>query len=201
MKKLTFYLNFIFISVALTAQSAWTLQKDEDGIKVYTRKPANSDIFEFKATTNVQFTIEKFVKILRDASSYPKWISQVSFAKNIDCPSTECFIVYYKIGMPIGFKNRDIVLSNQIKKIDDKQIQIDLQTANDKYSLQKDCVRITNGYGFWNLQQIDTNQLQVTYQFYSDPKGSFPAWLINIFLVDGPYKTLQNLKTYIIKNQ
>ena len=82
---------------------------------------------------------------------------------------------YDKIGLPVGFKDRDIVLDNKINKLSNGY-KIELKTASDKYSLQNNYVRITDAYGYWLFEQNGTNS-DVTYQFYSDPKGSFPSWL------------------------
>ncbi len=190
MKKLFLILIIISLFINVRAQT-WNLKKDSDGIKVYTRVNSSTNICEFKASTNVNASPDELLKLLKQTSEYPQWVNQVSSAKTILSGNND-FIVYYKIGLPVGFKDRDIVLDNKINKLSNGY-KIELKTASDKYSLQNNYVRITDAYGYWLFEQNGTNS-DVTYQFYSDPKGSFPSWLVNVFIVDGPYKTLKNIK-------
>ncbi|MBN2891751.1 MAG: hypothetical protein JXL97_07780 [Bacteroidales bacterium] len=187
---LTFVL--LVLSFISSAQENWELKKSSDGIKVYLKKSDNSNICEFKATTKINTSIENVFEIIIDADNYPDWIDQISFAKRLS-KTTDNFIIYYQIKLPVGFKNRDVVLNNKVVINTEDKIKIELQSTPKSYNEQKGYVRIEEAYGFWLLTS-DNGQANVTYQFYSDPKGIFPAWLINIFIVDGPFKTLQNLK-------
>ena len=48
--------------------------------------------------------------------------------------------------------------------------------------------------GYWQFNMIDDSTTLVRYQFLSDPGLPMPDWLINMFIVKNPYKTLQNLR-------
>lgn len=62
-------------------------------------------------------------------------------------------------------------------------------------------IRIKEIRGQWLIKFIDNENCKVTYQFMADPEGFLPGWVVNLFVVDGPYKTLKNLQKYsIIKN-
>jgi hypothetical protein len=95
--------------------------------------------------------------------------------------------------MPIGFKNRDIVLNNTVQKVSANKTKIKLSALPKAYPVQNKFVRIDNASGFWLLCE-NNGKTTVTYQFFTDPKANFPDWVINLFIVDGPYKTLLNLK-------
>ena len=54
MKRIYFILILIFgCANSLFASESWELEKDEDGIKVYTRMTDKSDVKEFKAVTTI----------------------------------------------------------------------------------------------------------------------------------------------------
>ncbi|MCH7534986.1 MAG: hypothetical protein IH948_04465, partial [Bacteroidetes bacterium] len=61
----------------------------------------------------------------------------------------------------------------------------------------EDFVRIRDARGKWQFIQKDGEKIEVIFQFYGDPAGSLPIWLINMFIVDGPYNTLVNLREKI----
>ena len=60
-------------------------------------------------------------------------------------------------------------------------------------------VRIEEAKGIWKFTQKENGETKVLYQFLGDPGGNIPSWIINIFIVDGPYKTLMNLKQFVKK--
>ncbi len=191
MKTLFLIITIIFSGFILKSQS-WELKKSTDGISVYTRKTDESGICEFKATTKIDAEVDEIYKIVTDASNYNTWVDQISYSKFVS-KGTNIFTVYYQIKLPVGFKNRDIVIENKVVTNTADKIKIELKSTPTAYPEQKSYTRITDAYGYWLIQKSG-NQTEVTYQFYSDPKGIFPAWLINSFIVDGPFKSLKNLK-------
>ena len=54
--------------------------------------------------------------------------------------------------------------------------------------------------GKWEVETVDDKNVLVSYQFLADPEGSLPSWIINMFLVDDPFKTMQNLREYVKAN-
>ena len=56
-----------------------------------------------------------------------------------------------------------------------------------------------SGKGKWVFTPLENGKTQVYHQFGGDPGGSIPAWIVNMFLVDGPYKTMLGLQETIAK--
>ncbi len=180
----------LILQISVNAQN-WELKKNKNGVKVYTRK-TQSGYYEFKAMTTIDASINQVYNIIADANNYSSWIDQVSFSKLIS-KNNSSFTVYYQIDLPAGVRNRDIILYNQIVTYSTAVIKVDLKCNNTAYNIEKSYTRIDDAYGYW-LFEASGGKSSVTYQFYSNPKGNFPAWLINLFIVDGPYETLINLK-------
>jgi ribosome-associated toxin RatA of RatAB toxin-antitoxin module len=190
--------KFIFILTALfalygTAQEQWELEKNSNGIKVYTKPVKGYDIKEFKAYTYIKASPEKLLSIINDADKFSQWIDKVEESKLIKKPASNVFIVYLTLGMPIGVSDRDMVLRNEVKKLKGGGYKINVTSAWKQYPEQDDYVRIKKAYGYW-LIKPEKGTTKIEYRFFSDPAGSLPTWIVNMFLVDGPYKTLTNLK-------
>jgi hypothetical protein len=196
--KLKIFLFFIFSSLVFYGQSAWKLRKNLNGISVYTRKPANSDFAEFRASTVVDANVEKILKIILNSSMDSQWVDRVKYSKIIS-KNKNTHISYEQTELPIGFKNRDIVLQNTLIRKKNGSVLIKMEAVPDKYPHQDKFVRIRNAYGYWLLQPKDANRTYVTYQFFSDPQAGFPSWIVNLFIVDGPINTLSNLKKIVKK--
>jgi len=186
-------LIFTILFGGLSAQTNWKIKKDKDGIKVFTRKPNNSDFFEFRATAIISANLSEILEILQDAANYSSWIEQITYSKIVSS-SYNNFVVYYQIDLPIGMKDRDIVFNNEIIQMNNDKIKVVLSSIYSQYPEDADFVRIKEGYGYWMLMPNTDNSTTVIYQCYTDPMGNFPAWLVNLFIVDGPYKTLKNLQ-------
>ncbi len=192
MKSKILILFFLSAYVSVYCQSEWKLKTNSDGIKVYIRNIKNSNICEFKASILINAKINDIYAVIADAKNYSSWIDQVSSSKNISKTNSD-FKVYYQIRLPIGIRNRDIVLDNRIAVKKPEEIKIILKSIPNSYPRQNRYVRIKKAFGYWLLTSKGS-KTEVTYQFYSDPEASFPASIINLFIVDGPYKTLSNLR-------
>ena len=192
MKKM-FFILWVTLTLASHAQDAWKLEKNGNSIKVYTKPVKGYDIKEFKAYTYIKASPEKLLAIINNADKFNQWIDKVEESKLLKKPASNVFIVYLTLGMPIGVSDRDMVLRNEVKRLKGGGYKIDVTSAWNQYPEQEDFVRIKKAYGYWIIKP-EKGATKVAYRFFSDPAGSLPTWIVNMFLVDGPYKTLTNLK-------
>ena len=176
-------------------ENDWQLKKDTDGIAIYTRSVENSNIKEFKASTTLNSSAETIFNIILDVENYPKWIEDISYAEKIYQRDSQIGM-YYQMNMPWPIQDRDITLISKFKKLADNSTHFQLSYNADLKVEDKDFIRITEINGEWLITPIDKDSCEVIYRFLADPEGSLPAWVINIFIVDGPFKTLQNLEQY-----
>lgn len=196
-----FFPGSVFIGIILWSQIAfpqnsdWQLKKEDDGIKVYTRSVKNTNIKEFKAATKIHSSSETIFNIILDVGNYPRWIEDVNYAEKLYQRDSQIGM-YYQLGMPWPIKDRDITLISEFKKLPDNSTHFQLSYNAELKDEDEDFIRITEINGEWLITPIDKENCEVTYRFLADPKGSLPAWVINIFIVDGPFKTLQNLREY-----
>jgi len=197
MKQMLFTIIAIFaISFNSFSQEKWELEKDKNGIQVYTRPVKGSDVREYKAYVTIKgkdITPEKVLKVINDANKFKDWIDKVEYSKLIKQVSPTTNIVYLQIGMPIGISDRDLVLKNVLKKLKNGGYKKEVTSAYNQYPEQEDFIRIKKAYGKWLILPVKGG-VKVVYQFFSEPGGSLPTWVVNMFLVDGPYNTLSNLK-------
>jgi hypothetical protein len=49
----------------------------------------------------------------------------------------------------------------------------------------------------WIFKPLSKNTVSVEYQLLVDPAGDVPAWFVNLTMVDGPLKTIQNMKKLV----
>ena len=199
MKRLGLISVFLLCSFWLGAQTQWRLALNKDGIKVWVPKNADSRVQVFRAQTVIEASNDDLLAMIRHAEKYPQWVAQVSDAKVVRKKSTNDFIVWYEIAMPTGFTDRDVVLENQVVKLKDGTMRINLVSRANNYPVKKHMVRIDNAHGYWLFIPLSDNKTKVIYEFSADMEMNLPLWMINKFLVNSPYKTLKNLRQWLEK--
>lgn len=184
----------ILLSNPMFSQENWELQKEDDGIKVYTSVVEGSDIKAFKAETAIEGKLSSFVAVLKDIESFPELFSSNKYAELIE--QTDTFqIQYSQTALPWPLTDRDGVYVNTFKQhYGHKTVTVTVETASGVRPEEDKFTRIEEARGYWRFHPVHHNLVEVTYQMHAEPGGSLPAWVINMFLVDTPIKDLKKLK-------
>jgi len=172
----------------------WTMEKESDGIKVYTRNYEGTDSKEFKAITTVTLPMKSLEKLIEDVENFPSWQENVSSAKLLKQINSNEQYVYFTTDTPWPVNDRDMIIHTNKIIEDNGAITYTMDCNNDYIEENDDFIRIKVAKGFWKFTPEKDNKIEVIYQFYGDPAGSIPNWLINLFIVKGPYITLENIK-------
>jgi len=181
----------------MTSKETWKLKKNENNIKIYTKDLDNSKIKAYKATTTLNHSITKIKTLLMDPDKFTKWVDRNSYTKSFE--PGENYVFYHSIfTAPFPVQDRDVVIKAEYKKTENGAI-IEHTSAYDKKPVLENTIRVKDTYGKWELIKVSDNQTKIIYLGYSDPSGSIPAWLINSFLIDGPFNSISNLNTILNK--
>lgn len=193
---LKFAIAFILFTPVLLfgQQSEWKLAKSGDGVEVYTRKRAKGDIKEFKATTVVNVAVSKVEQLLDDVDRYPNWQDNCEEAELVKRIDDRTIIGRYTSETPWPFNDRDVVLKMTKLSTADGGVVYQVENAPDAYPIVDDFERIPRAGGKWELRPKGEDQCAVTYEFYADPGGNVPKWLVNMFIVQGPYNSFVRMK-------
>jgi ribosome-associated toxin RatA of RatAB toxin-antitoxin module len=174
--------------------TGWNLRKDKNGIQVYTRDRQGKGILEYKALTIIETDLEKLVGIIHDVDNYPSWTANCSTAEVYKVLSDSSRIEYMTTPVPWPLSDRDVVMEFVVMKHTDTYFHAYLTSKPDAIPEKKKYLRMKNSEGFWIFNKIDDHKVEIIHQFYGDPEGNIPMWIINMFIVSGPYKTLKNLR-------
>jgi hypothetical protein len=175
----------------------WNLKKEKDGIEIYTRSVEGSSFNEFKGVTVIpNSSLTEVLEIILDVENYESLFPDCMNPKVLRQEGELYDIHYIQTKGPFPVKDRDSVFE-QKTEIDKngKHARITLNPLPDFIAENKNMVRIKNGSGFWDLDEDKNKNVSVIYQFHGEPGGDVPAWLANSFVVNHPFKTLENLKS------
>lgn len=169
---------------------AWELEKNKDGIKVYTRTVDGSDFKEYKASCKVEANYEEVLKVILRVTDYINWLPDCKESRILERKEKE-MVVYQLIDCPWPTLDRDAVVK---MKLSEKKgvYRVDFQDVSGFESERKNVVRVKT-IGFWQVSKKGSSS-EIIYQNHANPQGKVPAWLSNLFVVDAPYKTLKEIK-------
>ena len=194
MKKLTVLLLFLFSAILLSAQDGWELSKDENGIKVYTKKTDSSKFKSVKVECTIAGTIEKLIAILKNVDGNIKWVYNTKQTHSVRTVSNDEFIYYAETSLPWPLRNRDVVI-NMLFNNDNIHQTLSVKATGmaGEVENKNGIVRIPYFNGLWQVAATDNSHISIHYFLSVDPGGSIPAWAYNKFVAKGPYNTFNNL--------
>jgi hypothetical protein len=216
-KKTTFHVHIIVLiililsSICAHADDNWILIKDSEGIKVFNKDIAGSEIKEFKAIATIDAPIGVIFEVMCDVPAGALWMDnciEAKTVKNIDkfVISNNKFynkdLLYNAIGVPFPVSNRDFIVETEMKgDLKTGLFTIDVRAVSDSgVPMRRGYVRITELTGSWLFQSIDRNHTRVVYQIKQNPGGNLPSSLVNYTNKNMPYNTISGLRK-ITKNQ
>ncbi len=186
----------LFSHLSLLGQEQkWELQKNEDGIQVYTKAMPQSDLDAFEARAVLKISRARIVACLKDADNFCEWMPKCAQAELLKLEGEEQ-IHYLESEAPFPMDNRDCFYRYRYSE-EPQKTTVAIEGLPDYRAPQPDKVRIPFLRGSWVLESIDAQKTRLSYQIQAHPGGSIPAWLANAAAVDLPFETIQNLKEYL----
>jgi len=194
---LMFIFCFCFCGQLNAEQSPWQLKENLDGIPVYTRMVAGSQILEYKANVTVNAPISKVLPLFEDEKQIHRWYFQCVLSKLVEHDGPKDEIIYLILHMPWPLSSRDFVF-RRTKSIDkDGVISYTLTALPDRLPLVKGMVRVQSIKSVWIFKSLPNDRTEVSFQQHTDPAGSIPASLINKMVENTPFYSLKNFRRLV----
>ena len=195
--KYSIIIFLIVIGLPLRGQPDWTLKKDIDGIKVYTKDRPSSSFKTFKATAKVDAPVEEVVRLFKAVEDMPKWYDKVSEANLLQTISKDEGIYSIVMDMPWPVRDRISVIKATMT-YDASKYQYKVITRHEpSYTLDsRGMVVVTDIGSSWIIKASD-NGTELIHEGYMDPAGIVPAWLAEDTVEKGPILTIQNLRKMV----
>ncbi len=194
MRRLMCILLLMPVFAQLQAQVAWDLKKDKNGIKVYTAKQGNSNFKSVKVECTVNAKFPQLIAALFDIDKHHEWVYNTKSAKLLKKISDSELVYYSEVTAPWPCSNRDFVAHLKVSERSPGILIIESHAEPGNVEYKKNCVRILVSDSYWTITAVSNNTLKLDYVIRFDPGGSVPAWLINLFITEGPYETFKNLQ-------
>ena len=198
-------LLFIFFSLTKSSfadSTDWVLQKNENGITVYTRIAEGTHLKEVRVVNVVESSLSALVALLLDAKNYPNWIYACSEASVLKDINKQEQYQYQVTDVPWPVSDRDVASHFKIEQDSTTNIVSVTNTGQPEYIPSKeDRVRVPHFQSNYKFTPLGNGKVKVEFELYVDPGGSVPDWLINANIVTAPYKTTLALIKQLPKYQ
>jgi hypothetical protein len=192
----------VIFPAASQGQAGWKLKREKNGISIYVREQADSPLKEYKARAVIAHPIHLVSEFLSDLERHPEWVFRCTDLTIIEDQGEQKAKYHTTYDIPWPIKDRDLTVKAVIthhaggKKIESLSENIILD-----YPVEKGVVRMP-GYREWViLEEIDSMNTLFIAEGYADPGGTVPAWLVNMFLVDGIYDSVIKTREILLDQE
>jgi hypothetical protein len=202
--KLPFYFKRIFFllfagsicfNMTFKTEADWQLKKNANGILVYTRESTELGIKEVKCVTHFKSSLSGLVAFIKDIPQHPNYIYRCKSAFIIKNVNDSELYYYHETATPWPVENRYGVIYYKIKQDSKtKIVRIDSKEILNMYPKQPNMVEVPKLRASWEFVTNKNGEVESTYYILLNPGGNIPVWLINLFVIDGPYNTILKMK-------
>ncbi|MDR6941197.1 START domain-containing protein [Mucilaginibacter pocheonensis] len=199
-KKISLLLLFLLSLTIANAEEPWALSTNKDGVKVYTRHVSNSKIKAIKVECQFDASAAQLVAVLLDIKGSIEWVYHTKSVSLIKQVSPSELYYYSEVSIPWPLHNRDFIA--HIKVTQDpvtRVVTVDAPCLPDMVPVKDGIVRIEHSVGKWIITPVDNNHVKIEYTLHLDAGGSVPAWLLNMFITQGPTESFKKLKVQLQK--
>lgn len=195
---------FLFISALImvqgNAQNSWQLKTSKNGINVYTSTNTDSKIKSVKVECLLHATLTQLAAVISDIKTNDQWAYRTKNCTVLKQINPADLYYYAEIEMPWPVENRDYISHLKLSQNPVNRVML-IETENVPSFIppKKDIVRIMQSVTKWVVSPQDDHTLKVEYTLFTDPGGNLPAWLINMFTIDGPLESFQKLREQLKK--
>lgn len=193
LKLLLFFSLFTVLNKGLFAQT-WELEKDKEGIQVFTRKVEGYAIKEYKAVTTLKTTVATLANLLKDHKNLKSWFVKCPISKRLKKVSEDEYYVYFLNDAPWPVSDRDNITKMTFELLENGTQLVHLKCVPDYLPQKSGIVRLPRMQAQWAFEPNANGMVKVTQQVLADLGGKVPGWLINFAIVEAPFETLCNLR-------
>jgi hypothetical protein len=188
----------MLVQVSAKSQENWVLKKEKNGIRIFSRATKNFKFDELKVECEIDGRISQLAALLLDVNKQSEWVYKTSKSQLLKEVSPADVFFYTEIESPWPYDNRDMVVHMTMKQNPvNKVLTIDAKNVDNYLPVKKDIVRLKYSNATWTVTAISNTRFRIDYRIQLDLGDNIPAWVANLFSVNGPYESFSNLKEKI----
>jgi hypothetical protein len=189
----------VLLLLFCVALGSWEKAGEAHGVVLWRRDVPGSAFKAVKGTGFVDAPLRKVALVLLDDARAPEWIDHLAEARVVRMVSSEEYIDYTRVSLPLPLSDRDFVTDVTLA-IDRaaKTLLMRSVPAEDPSAPPAGAVRALLDGSFF-LRAVGPDRTELTVELMSDPRGWLPAWLVNFFQKDWAVKSIDGIRAQAAK--
>ena len=198
-------MRYIVLLICLCFSSSilgqeWEFKKEDDGIQAYHQSVDDSKFKRYRITCELEGQLTSMVAILQDINVYTDIFSDLGYAEYVKQNDQIHFELISRTKTPFPAKDRfSYSDSNYSYDKATKTVKIDIECRDNEYlqGYADKGILVTKCDGLWRITDKGNGKLDIVHEFFADPEGIVPSWLVNSRTIDSPIKTLKSIRKLI----
>ena len=153
-----------------------------------------SRLVAFKGDTIMDASAGKVLHVILDNDHRTEWVGRLMESRVLERHSPFDYIVYQSFGLPIPFSDRDYVYRGQASRDSDGSIVLAMASIEHPDAPETIGVRAKLVNSRYRLTPLDDGRTRVEVEIVTDPRGSMPAWIVNLVQRTWPRDTLTGIR-------
>jgi len=171
----------------------WTLRKEKNGIQVYTKKRAESNLYMYKVKTQINASVEKVYDQVIDFRENLKYMELVDSLKFLNHREDISYINYMRFDMPWPVTNREMVMEMDVHHHTDS-IRLVSNDLPGYVEQNKNYIQVEDFSEEWIMKFNESQKTTyITIKGWVNPGGDIPAWIVNLFSVRTPFRFISGI--------
>ena len=205
LKKFGFYLcvlfSFIWVANILWVYSGdgqWKLERDEDGVQIYSKKHPGNYMVQFKGVMRGEYTLNQMVAGLIENSTLDNCKNNIPDCVDLKViepwsNTTRSDTVMWTLGLPEPFTTREILIQSFVNQDPEtKIVTIDVIAAPNKIPRTPGTIRVEYMQNKWRYIPLDNGQVEIEFSQDMSMGGLMPDLLFNLGGADETYKFIHD---------
>jgi hypothetical protein len=186
--------SLLLTSFFANGQDTWELRRDENGIKIYSRRANGGKLVELRLLTQFNTTPDELLNTLLNIQNYSNWIYGSKRAGIIKKINDHDIIYFTEAHLPWPIQDRDLVTELTVTPATaTAPLIIQAKSVQGILPPKPHFIRVPYSLATWRITPEGTSKVNIDYTFSVDPGGSVPGWLVNMTIAGGPYKSFVKL--------
>ena len=189
----------LLLPVPAAAQEHWELQRDRDGIQVYTRAVEGSPYDAVRAVAEISnVRLSSLVALIEDAEACSEWADRCADSYLVEQLNETESLVYTHNDLPFPVKDRD-VLAHVIWQQDPESRTVTMRSSATVGEMEEidGRLRLTEASASWIFEPLANGKVRITNEAHINPGSALPGWVTNMLLVDTPFETMKAFLTEV----
>jgi len=196
----------VLFAPGASAQSApdavaagWEKIDEKDGVTVYKKKMPGTSLVAFRGDAVIDAPLGKILWIMGDNEHRKEWIDRLQKTVVLQRNGPYDYTVYQHFGLPFPISDRDYVYRGQMVSNADGSVTLRMHSVEHPKAPETVGVRANLIRSSYLMIPVSDTRTRVIVEIFTDPRGSLPAWLVNMIQRSWPVKTLSALAEHVKK--